>query len=91
MLANRNLALLSPSERLHPEADGNRCKDPLPNAKHQMELGESCGRIGDRIEQSAVVKDNTSRPTELTNLVPWGFTETEPLTKELAVAGPAHF
>ena len=31
--------------------------------------------------------DNTKRPTESTNLCPWGLKETEPLTKECAWAG----
>ena len=34
------------------------------------------------------VKDTTSRPTEPTNLGPWGLTETEAPTKEHAWAGP---
>jgi hypothetical protein len=32
MLADRNLAKLS-SERLHPEADGSKYKDPQPNIR----------------------------------------------------------
>jgi hypothetical protein len=30
-----------------------------PIAKHQAELGESCGRVGDGIEKAAGVKDTT--------------------------------
>ena len=50
--------------------------------KHQGELRESGGREGDRIEQAGGVKYTTRRPTESINL-PWGFTETEPLTKSI--------
>ena len=57
--------------------------------KHQVELGESCGRVGGRIEQAGErVKDTTRRPTESTNLSPWVLTETEPPNKEHAVGGP---
>jgi hypothetical protein len=57
--------------------------------KHQVELGESCGRVGGRIEQAGErVKDTTRRPTESTNLSPGGLTETEPPTKEHAGDGP---
>ena len=34
------------------------------------------------------VKDTTRRPTEPTNLGPWGLTETEPSTGENAWSGP---
>jgi hypothetical protein len=40
--------------------------------------GESCGRIGGRIEKA----NSTGRPIESTNLDPWGLPETEPPTKE---------
>jgi hypothetical protein len=53
LLANRNLACLSP-ESLHPVSDG-------PIAKHK-ELMESFGRAGDRTEQFRVIKNNTKRP-----------------------------
>lgn len=43
-----------------------------PTAKHQLELGESCGRLGDRSEQARVIKDTTRRSTESTDLGPWG-------------------
>ena len=59
-----------------------------PTAKHQAELKESCGRVGDRIERAGEVKDITRRPTESSNLSPWGLTETEPPTKEHACVGP---
>lgn len=55
-----------------------------PIAKHQEELG----RVGDRIEQERRIKDNTRRPTEPTDLGPWGPTETEPPTKKHVGAGP---
>ena len=41
-----------------------------------------------RIETASVVKDTTRRPTESTNLSPWGLTETELPTKEHAEPGP---
>ena len=41
-------------------------------------------KSGDRTEQARGVKDTTRRPTESTNLGPWGLTETEPSTKEHA-------
>ena len=43
-------------------------------SKHQAEFSESCGRVGDRSEQVAGVKD-TRRSTESTNLRLWGLTE----------------
>ena len=61
-----------------------------PTAKHQAELKESCGRVGDRIERAGEVKDITRRPTESSNLDPWGLTETEPPTKEHAGADPTN-
>jgi hypothetical protein len=36
--------------------------------KHQAELSEFCGRMGERIERAKRVKDTTRRPTEPTNL-----------------------
>jgi hypothetical protein len=37
----------------------------IPTVKHQMVLRESCGKMGERIEQ---VRGITERPTESTNL-----------------------
>jgi hypothetical protein len=51
-------------------------------------IRESCGRVGGRSEQIRGVKDTTRRPTEPTNLGPWGLTETGPPTREHAEAGP---
>jgi hypothetical protein len=45
---------------------------------------ESCEKGGNRIEISRGVKDTTKRPTESTNLSPWGLTGTEPPIKECA-------
>jgi hypothetical protein len=56
-----------------------------PMAKHQAEFGESC--VGDWIEGAGGAK-NTTRPSESTNLGPWGFTETEPPIKEHAGTRP---
>jgi hypothetical protein len=41
-----------------------------PIAKSQVELRESCIRLGDRIESDAGIKDTTGRPAELTVLDP---------------------
>ena len=52
-------------------------------------LGGSWGvlwKSEDRTEQARGVKDTTRRPTESTNLGPWGLTDTEPPTKEHAGA-----
>jgi hypothetical protein len=42
-----------------------------------MELGESYGRGRGRIEGARGVKDTIRKPTESTNLGPWGLMETE--------------
>jgi hypothetical protein len=47
-----------------------------------MELRESCGRVGGRIEGSKEDRDSTERPTETINLDPWELPEIEPPTKE---------
>jgi hypothetical protein len=47
-----------------------------------MELGESFGRVGGRIEGPKGDRDITGRPTEPANLDCWGLSETEPPTKE---------
>jgi hypothetical protein len=60
-----------------------------PTAQHHVVLGESCGRVRDRIEQAGEVKSTTRAPTESASLGPWEITETEPLTKEHAGAGPS--
>ena len=60
--------------------DGNRGRDPQPNIR----LGESYGRGGGRIKGDREVKDTTRKPTESTNLGPWGLTETEPPTRKPA-------
>jgi RNA 3'-terminal phosphate cyclase len=36
--------------------------------KHWIELRESCGRVGEKIDGVRAVKDITRRPTESTNL-----------------------
>ena len=48
-----------------------------------MKLREARGRVVGRIEGLGGDKDSTRRPTESTNLDPWGLPETEPPTKEL--------
>ena len=59
-----------------------------PTAKHEPELRESCGRLGDTSEQVRGVKDTKRRPTDSTNLGPWGLTEARPPTREHTGAGP---
>ena len=59
-----------------------------PTVKRQKELRESCGRVEGRSERARGVKDTIRRPTESTNLDPWGLTETKPPTKEHALNGP---
>jgi hypothetical protein len=54
----------------------------ISSVKHQAELGESSGRIGDRTEQARGIKDITRRPTEATNLGSCWFTEIEPPNKD---------
>jgi hypothetical protein len=49
-----------------------------------MELRESCGRVGRRIDGPEEDGDSTGRPTESTNLEHWEFMETEPPNKEHA-------
>ena len=64
-----------------------------PTAKHEPELRESCGRLGDTSEQVRGVKDTKRRPTDSTNLGPWGLTEARPPTRERAGVNldPLHF
>ena len=42
-------------------------------------------KVGGRIKDPEGNRNSTGRPTESTNLDPWGLSETEPPTKE---AGP---
>jgi hypothetical protein len=55
-----------------------------PTAKHWMELGESYGRVRGRIERTEGNRNSTRRPTVSSNLDPWGLSETEPPTKQIA-------
>jgi hypothetical protein len=43
-----------------------------PTVKQRMKLGDSYGRIGGRIVGAKGDRNSTGRPTELTNLGPWG-------------------
>ena len=83
MLPDRNLVKLF-SKKLHPAANGKRCRDSHPNIRRSW---EDYRRIG-RTEEPEEDMDSTRRPTELTNLNPWGLPETEPPTKEHTWAGP---
>jgi hypothetical protein len=57
-----------------------------PTAKHQVESGESCGRVGDRSVQVKEIKYTAGRHSQLTQ--GHGGTEPGPLTREHAGAGP---
>lgn len=73
------------SERFHPTADENRCKELQPNTNWSLELRESCGRVGRRIEAARGLKDTTGKTTTSTNLDPKGLKETEAPAKEHAL------
>jgi hypothetical protein len=60
----------------------------IPTAKHEVELGQSYGRVGGKIEEDRGVKITWRRSTESTKLAQRGLTETQPKNKELAGAGP---
>ena len=53
-----------------------------------MELRESYRSLGGRIVGVRGVKDTKRRPTDSTNLGPWGLTEARPPTREHTGAGP---
>jgi len=55
-----------------------------------MELRESCGRVGGRIEGSREDGDSTGRLIRSINLNPWKLSETEPPSKEHTWDGPRH-
>jgi hypothetical protein len=59
--------------------------DAVTHSQTSGGVGESCRRVGGRIEGAGRIKDTTRRPTELINLGPWGLTETESPTKEHAL------
>ena len=69
MLAVRNLAWLS-SKRLHPAADGNRCKDPQSNARQT--LGSLMEDLEEGLKNPKWERDSSKRPTESTDLALWG-------------------
>jgi hypothetical protein len=52
-----------------------------------MELGDSYGRIGERIAGPKGERNSTERPIQSTNLDPWG-SESEPPTNEHTWVGP---
>jgi len=45
-----------------------------------MDLRESCGRLGGRIEQPEEDRDSTRRPRKSSNLDLWGFQGMNPQT-----------
>jgi hypothetical protein len=57
-----------------------------PTAKNQVDLRESCGRVGDGSEQARGIKNTTKRPAESINLDPWGLKQSGPPTREHAGA-----
>jgi hypothetical protein len=62
MLADRSLAKWS-SERLHPAADGNRCRDPQPNI--MWSLGSPVEEWGEELrepERSRTPQENLQSP-----------------------------
>ena len=54
-----------------------------------MQLRDFYGRFRERIDSPEGDRNSTGRPTESTNLDPWGLSETEPPTKEHTQAGPS--
>jgi hypothetical protein len=59
-----------------------------PTDKYWTELRDSIWTVQGRIKGLKGDRNSTVRPTESTNLDPYGFSETEPLTKEHAQTGP---
>ena len=77
MLANRNIAYLSP-ERLHAAVDGGRCRDPQPNIRQSSRsLLEEW-----QIEVSKLDGSRTQKDPESTKLKPCRHTEPGPPTRE---------
>ena len=54
-----------------------------------MELGESHRRVGKKIEGPEEDRDFIGKPTESTNLDPWGLPETESPSKQHTKAEPS--
>ena len=81
MLAGKNLARLS-SERLHPAADSNGCRDPQSNSGCSSGTF-TYGSTGERIEGPKGDRISTGRPTtESTKLDPWGSQRLNPPAKD---------
>ena len=60
----------------------------LPTAKHWAEIRNSYGRAEGKIKDPEWDGNLTGKPTTgSTNLDPWQFSETEPITKEHTRAG----
>jgi hypothetical protein len=57
-------------------------------AKHWMNLRDSYGRVGGKIEGPGGDRNSTERPTESTNLEMVEHSETEPPTNENSHSGP---
>lgn len=71
-------------ESLPSVAGGISFRDP--GAEYQAQLKETCGRVGNRTEQTRRVKGTTGKPTESTNGSMGPPTESELSTKENAGA-----
>ena len=80
MLADRSM--LS-SERLHPAVDSDIYRHPQPNSG--WSLGTLDRRTEGRIEGPEGDRNSTRRPTESTNLDPWG---SQSLKHQPNTAGP---
>jgi hypothetical protein len=52
-----------------------------------MEVRDSYGRVGGRIEGPEGDRNSTGRPTKSTHLDPWELSDTEPPTKEHTQTG----
>lgn len=86
MLIDRSRTQLS-SERLHPAAAGNRCRDPKPNVGQSSEslVEESEEGLSGQGHHKKTYRTNSSGTAAGRG---WGITKTEPRTKEYAWTGP---
>ena len=79
MFADRSLAKLT-SEWLHLAVNGKRYRAPQPNIRWSS--AGSCRRVVVRTKGPKADSDSTGKPTESTNLDPWGLPESESPNKE---------
>jgi hypothetical protein len=64
------------------KADSDRCRDPQPNSRWRLET------FIEELGEELWAPKEIGRPTESTNLGPWGTKETEPPSKEHIETGP---